>query len=304
MSVCFEKLQELGRNDLNIFLVNELGVPVNAAEIYYQLFYIDVSNGQPGIEVPLAGGKKFEPVNPSIGEYYAAIEIPVTSSIGEHRIRWFFSLKVGGELQEVVQNFCIGQNSTGTGGPGSIFSHCEQDFINNFRILVRDNAPDRHYNFAPPEQESVIGKYNRVFGYLFEDYEILAFLRMSLDMWNTYPPETEEVGSLNLICQLKPTWRTTIIMGAVSLAMMALSINWIRNEFDYSIGGISLSIDRSSKYQGMKDNAEQQFAKMAEAKMMTVKHIRGLRQPRFSPGVRSAFGPTTSKNSLSIKNFV
>jgi hypothetical protein len=72
----------------------------------------------------------------------------------------------------------------------------------------------------------------------------------------------------------------------------------------YSIGGISLDIEKSSKYEGMKSNAEEQWDKLVEAKARTEKYLRGLQQPRFSRGIRSAFGPHTSRGVLSPRNFV
>jgi hypothetical protein len=72
----------------------------------------------------------------------------------------------------------------------------------------------------------------------------------------------------------------------------------------YSIGGISLDIDKSSKYQGMKDNAEQQFTKATDAKLITVKFIRGLQQPKFGFGIRSSFGPNVGRGILSPRSFV
>lgn len=73
----------------------------------------------------------------------------------------------------------------------------------------------------------------------------------------------------------------------------------------YSIGGISLDIDKSSKYQSMKDNAEQQFEKAyLEGKRNTVKFIRGLKQPKFGFGVRSSFGPNVGRGVLSPRSFV
>ncbi len=304
MSVCFEPGYTLSRNDLNIFLRNAVGVPVNAYSIYYQLFYVDKTGGEPGVEVPLAAGKKFTPVNPSIGEYYAAIQIPATNP-GEYRIRWFFKQNLSDqEEQQVVQVFGIGPQVTGSGGPLILPSPCEKRLIEKFRTLVRDNNPDRNYNFAPPEQESVVGKFNRVFGYIWEDYEIKDFLEMSLHQFNAFPPETEYINSLNTLCQAKITWSTWIICGAVMQALFALSVNWVRNEFDYNIGGISLSLERSSKYQGLADTATQQFDKGTEQKMMTVKVIRGLQQSRFGAGVRSSFGPNLSRGTLSPRSFV
>lgn len=72
----------------------------------------------------------------------------------------------------------------------------------------------------------------------------------------------------------------------------------------YSIGGISLDISKASTYESLKQNAEQQFDKATESKQSTVKIIRGLKQPRFGMGVRSAFGPFTGRGTLGPRSFV
>lgn len=72
----------------------------------------------------------------------------------------------------------------------------------------------------------------------------------------------------------------------------------------YSIGGISLDIEKSSKYEGMKSNAEDQWDKLCEAKSRTTKYIRGLAQPRFGRGVRSSFGPHVGRGVLSPRQFI
>jgi hypothetical protein len=72
----------------------------------------------------------------------------------------------------------------------------------------------------------------------------------------------------------------------------------------YSIGGISLDLERSSKYESMKQNAEEQWDKLVEMKARTSKYLRGLQQPRFGRGVRSAFGPYVGRGVLSPRNYV
>lgn len=300
--VCYEVGDTLERSDLNIYLVNDLGVPVQAASIFYTLFFVDKSAGEPGQEV-LVGPSMRTPANPSVGEYYAAIQVPPGAQIGDYRIRWTFKRANDTEEQTVIQEFCV-VGAVGTGAGQPLFSQCERDLIDKLRVMLRDNNPDRNYRFCPPEQESQIKKFNRVFGYVWEDYELLCYLELALDYWNMMPPETESISSLNLLCQIKPAWRTAILWGAMAHAMAALAINWIKDEFDYSIGGISLSIDKSSKYQSMKDNAEQQFDKATEAKAQTVKFIKGLKQPKFGFGVRSSFGPNTGRGVLSPRSFV
>jgi hypothetical protein len=104
--------------------------------------------------------------------------------------------------------------------------------------VVVSNSPDRNYRFRPPEHEGTIGCYNQVFGAIWTDEELLEYLRISLDKWNMQPPETEELCSLNAICQKKPAWKAALLWGAVVHAAMALSFNWVADEF--SVNGRSL----------------------------------------------------------------
>jgi hypothetical protein len=179
--------------------------------------------------------------------------------------------------------------------------------INTFRVMLRDNNPDRNYHFRPPEHECDIGQYNRVFGYVWTDEELYIYLNRALDWWNMFPPSTS-IGTLE--CLVSSTsggvasWATAIYYGAMAHALMALAINWVHEEFDYSIGGVSLSIEKSSKYESLKSNAEGQFDKAAEAKARTVKFTRGLQQPRYGIGIRSAFGPRVGRGVLSPRNFL
>lgn len=72
----------------------------------------------------------------------------------------------------------------------------------------------------------------------------------------------------------------------------------------YSIGGISLDIDKSSKYESLKSNAEDQFQKMLEAKERTVNITKGLKQSRYGVGVRSSFGPSTSQGVMTPRKYL
>jgi len=80
--------------------------------------------------------------------------------------------------------------------------------------------------------------------------------------------------------------------------------NGILAHNSYSIGGVSLDIERSSKYESLKSNAEGQFEKATEAKARTVKFIRGLQQPKYGIGIRSAFGPRVGRGVMSPRNFI
>lgn len=297
MAVVFTQGQVLARGDLDIFLSNSDGNPTNAFSISYAVYYVDPTTGS---EV-LIGSAARTPVNPGVGEYYASLQIPPSAAPGDYRIRWRFRETSTSAEEGAVQEFGVVSDAVTT---SSDYTDCVEDLIRKMRFLTRDNNPDRNYRFMPPEGEGTVGCFNQVFGYIWTDEEFAEYLEIALWKWNMHPPETEELKNIDMVCQQKPAWRAALLWGALVNAAQALTYNWIANEFDYSIGGISLSIEKSSKYEGMKQNAEDQWDKLTEAKSRTTHYIRGLSQPRFGRGVRSAFGPYVGRGVLSPRSFV
>lgn len=72
----------------------------------------------------------------------------------------------------------------------------------------------------------------------------------------------------------------------------------------YSISGVSLDIDKSSKYQGMKENFESEHEKMLEQAKRSIKIVKGLQQPRYGIGISSALGPFSRVGVQSRRNYV
>lgn len=72
----------------------------------------------------------------------------------------------------------------------------------------------------------------------------------------------------------------------------------------YSIGGVSLDLDKASKYEGAASSMSEQFDKMLEKAKATVNFTKGLQQPRYGMGIRSAFGPYSGRGVLSPRKFV
>lgn len=297
MAIAFSPAQELSRGDLDIFLTNPQGAVSNAASITYALYFYD----EDADEEVLIGDERRAAVNPAVGEYYAALLIPPSAEPGEYRIRWSFREYAGSPMQQVVMRFAVVESSSLT---ATLYSDEEQSMIDKLRMLLRDHNPDKYYHFRPPEHEGAIGTYNRVFGQIWEDQELYEYLERSIDWWNMFPPETEELNSINRLVKHKPVWRTAILWNAISHAVFALMANWTADEFDYSIGGVSLTVEKSSKYETMKSSADMQFDKATEAKFVTVKIMRGLKQPKYGIGIRSAFGPHSGRGILGPRNFL
>ncbi len=292
--VAYFKGQQLGPSDLDIFLENTAGVPTNAAEIHYALY--DVTTGQ---EV-LLGVPKRNPANPELGKYYASLIIPLDANFGLYRIRWTFREVVGGPIHQVVQEFEVVDKLVDI---TSTYTDCDLETIRRLRIMLRDRSPDRNYHFRPPAHEETVGQFNRVFGHIWEDEELNEFIKFSLDAIVAAPPRTPFNSPGDLV-RWRPEWRTLLLTGAANYALLALMINWISDEFSYSIGGVSLDIEKSSKYEAAANNFKELFESQLERAKATVKVIRGLQQPRYGVGIRSAFGPYSSRGALTPRQFV
>ena len=214
MAIAFSPGQTLGRGDLDIFLTNANGNASNAAQIAYALYYVDPATS---VEV-LIGSDDRTPVNPTVGEYYAALMVPPAANPGDYRIRWTLREFANNPDQQVVQEFAIVESSALA---VSAYSDAELSMIHKLRVLLRDQNPDKFYHFRPPEHEGDIGQYNRVMGQIWEDAELLEYLERALDWWNMMPPETEALRNLDLLVNRKPVWRTAVLWGAISHAATA-----------------------------------------------------------------------------------
>jgi hypothetical protein len=294
VSVVFLRGQQLGRDDLNLFTTDSGGRPRNAAEISYALY--DFTQNE---EVPVGPVKRM-PANPAVGEYYASLLIPLDANLGTYRIRWTMRELAGGPVHTAVQEFAVGDRAQIV---TSSFSPIGGSLVHSLRILLRDQNPDKFYKFRPPAHAETIDQFSRVFGYIWEDEELFEYIERSLDMISASPPETP-FQSVEQLAQLKPGWKTLLLTGARVFALQALQTNWIADEFDYSIGGVSLSLEKSSKYQAAAQDASELFDKQLEKAKATVKIIRGLQQPRYGMGVRSSFGPYVGRGVLSPRKFV
>lgn len=232
MSIVYQQGQVLGRGDLDIYLTNSTGNPANAYTISYAVYYVDPTSC---VEV-LIGPTDRAPVNPAVGEYYAALQVPGGAAPGTYRIRWLFQETAATPQAGAVQEFGVVSSSTQTSA--TALTGCMADLVRKMRVMTRDNNPDRNYRFRPPEGEGTIGCYNQVFGYVWTDEEFADYLNIALDKWNMHPPETEGLRNVDMVCQQKPAWRAALLWGALVTAAQALAYNWTVNEF--SVAGDTL----------------------------------------------------------------
>jgi hypothetical protein len=72
----------------------------------------------------------------------------------------------------------------------------------------------------------------------------------------------------------------------------------------YSVSGVSLDVEKSSKYQSMKENFISEYDKLKDQAKRSIKIIKGLQQPRYGVGISSAMGPFSRPGVQSRRNFV
>ena len=298
--VVFKRSQQLGRTSgLSLFLKGSDGSPKNAAQIFY-----DIYDFTTGVEVLLPPANR-APQNPAVGEYFADFTVPIDANIGNYRIRWKAREYLNSPVVNIVQEFAV------IADPAQIITipgatNTQIDLVKSLRVLLRDNNPARNYHFMPPSGEESVNQMNRVFGYIWEDAELLEYLRVSLDIVNMYPPRTF-YATLDQLMQQNAGWRSLILTGAMVYAIQALSLNWVADEFSYSIGGVSLDLDKSAKYQSMAESIDGRFKEMLSADTgakATIKVIRGLQQSKYGIGIRSSFGPSVGRGALTPRRFI
>jgi hypothetical protein len=295
MAVAFQRGSTTGPNDLQISVRDMSANLIDPYRLEYAVFDFTT-----GIEV-LQGAPVNLPVRLSMGIYYAQVLIPADANIGLWRIRWTIQETAIDPVYQSVQEFQVVGNATIASFTGD--SNVDA-LINSLRIMLRDNNPDRNYRFRPPASDKFIQGQTQVFGFIWEDEELLEYLLMAVDDFNSRPPTTSITLGNIIVGGAEQRWRTTIIIRAAAFACFAIALNWIVDEFTYSISGISLDIDKSSKYEAVKDEFIAEYDKLVEANKASIKIIKGLRQFRYGIGITSALGPLSRPGVQSRRNLL
>ena len=134
MAVAFQPGQTIGRGDLDIFPQDSSGVPINVAEIYFTLYWVDP--GPPETEV-LVGATQRVPINPAVGEYYASLAIPSDANLGTYRIRWTFKETVSSAPLQVAQEFAVVSSASST---STNYTQAQSQMMWSLRVLLRDQC--------------------------------------------------------------------------------------------------------------------------------------------------------------------
>ena len=283
--------QSLNAGDLFLCTRNHLGNFCDPYLIHYEIY-----QRVAGLDVLISPSMQL-PIKASVGTYYANYYIPANAMPGDYYIRWRFKETPHSIENSAVQEFAVVNGSTIIESP---YTTTAQTLIRKLRFLLRDNNPDRNYHFMPPASEEVVQGFTQKFGYVWEDEELYEYIDVSISDLNNNPPH--EAWTIDT---LDTRLNSMVLNLAGAFALRALSINWVHQEFDGSVSGISLSLEKSSKYLSIKENFEAAYTRqLAEHKEFGVRFIKGVRQPRYTMGVTSALGPYSKVGVQSRRNYI
>ena len=172
----------------------------------------------------------------SIGRYEYSYLLPATAPIGSGwSYRWLFAIASVTMPVEQRTEYFEAVNATSIG---------LLDLRTDVRIKLKDTHPDKTKR-----------KYTNL--------ELDTYIMNALWDLNGSPPAftyfTLENWEENV-----PQWKSLITQGAMIFAMISQGIFEIGKEFSYSDNGISITIDRSGKYQNMANMLMQVYQKQKE----------------------------------------
>jgi len=161
------------------------------------------------------------------GIYAYNYTVPANGPQGYWRVEWYFTI---GSFLPGVENrteyFKVVE-------PG-VIEYDLDNLVNILRIRLKDTHPDYRKR-------------------KWTDVELQTFLENALWDINVTPPETTYFlySGPTSYYQYVPDWKGLIMEGAVIFSLIAQSIFEMGKEFSFSDNGISMTLDRGGKYQGM-----------------------------------------------------
>lgn len=253
---------------------------------------LDLTSSPPD-EIPV-GIPNQPAIRLSAGKYYARFTVPEKAAFGEYKIVFNYALRdSGGNIQSLAipMPFTVVSEVPQPTSPAAL------DLIDKLRKILRDNNPDAYYRFAPPLRTGEIKGFTKRTGYIWQDDELNTFLAIATDELRATPFGTSVEQYPNISGRFQPA----VLMTAAFYALYSEAIRWASEEFNYDIDGVSLSIDRSSKFQSMADAVRQAAQTQLEFLAKTIRYTRGVKMTT-SVSRGAVLGPSIAHSP--ITNFI
>lgn len=299
----------LGPGDVDIAIRDANGATFDPAMITYSIFQIDkqiplkptlaysYDQMQPNHlpshtvnpEATLVYGPKQVPARSGQGTYYVPITVPTTWH-GLFKIVWYLTQYAGGQENMVIEEFAV-QNVDPTSNSFEapsvqmaqrpVTTSKYAPAIMMVRELLSDTNPDRNYHFRPPTPSKVVAGYTTRVGYIWQDSTILRFLMIAISKLNVFNP----MNLFNYTIDTVPVdWGNIAAIGAAAMCLSAEGARWAADEFNFSLNGVSLDINKAALYQSMGAQYSAEFSEVAPLVTANRPGSVGLRQQRWLLG--------------------
>lgn len=274
--------KQLGTGDLSLVTRDESGVPFTPYQISYSVFSLDVTTQVQ----TLVSQPNLPPAVQAMGQYWVNMTLP-TLWVGVYRLVWYVVRNQGDAQTTIYEDFQVVPFNpvSNTTDAMSVYlalrpslSPKTAEYVMNVRVLLSDTNPDRNYHFRPPTAAKTVAGYTSRVGFIWDDATIIRMLKLSIQQLNTYNP----LASWDYTLDSAPeSWAEAAALGAASKCLSTEGARWIADEFDYSLNGVQLTLNKSQNYMSLANAYSQEFLAWAPQITAVRPTSVGLRQNRW-----------------------
>ncbi len=272
----------LGPGDLTLMVRDENNLPATPVSLNYTIFRLEEGGTQ-----SLASEPMKVPLQQELGLYYVAMTIPSSWAEGAYRIAWNLQQTATTPEVTVTEDFSVLVLRPEAGSieaPSVLMAKRLRttekvaEIIMQVRMLLSDTNPDRNYHFRPPTAGKVVAGYTTRVGFIWEDETILRLLKLTVAQINTANPKNIYSFTVETIDE---NWAQAAALGAAAKCLTSEAARWIADEFGYSLNGVSLDLEKSTKYQGLGQQYSEEFKEWMVPLTANRPTSRGLRQNKW-----------------------
>lgn len=280
--ISFASSKPLGPGDLNILIRDENGVLFDPHTISYSIFSVDVTtNVQSLMSQPDSC-----PYRDSVGTYHVSMSIPSTWS-GQYNLVWKIARYFDSPFDTIYEEFQVVNfiPATSSVEAASVYitqkptvnSHTAQ-LVMMVRELLSDTNPDRNYHFRPPTPGKQVAGFTSRAGFIWLDSTIITMIKLAIAQMNMSNVNT----TFDFTIDSAPTsWAQIACLGAAAKCLSAEGARWIAEQFEYSLNGVSISLNKAGDYTALATAYAQEFKELTTLATANRNFSAGLRQARW-----------------------
>jgi hypothetical protein len=272
------------KDNLNIFVYDRHGNLKDPYSITFNLY-----DSTSGVDVVIGGINRL-PIKFAVGSYFAPWAISETENLGMHKIVWNIKESPSSPVLSNKEEFEIVSRLVVL---NEEYPEAIKRFLHKLRVKLRDVNPDADYHFSPPSSEPEIAGFTQTRGYRWRDDSLANDLEDAANYINLWPPATD----YNLL-SYPSAWEPLMLMEAQVYALYDEASLWTEEEFNYSLAGVSLDLQRSQKYSNMANTLQGVVDKRLEMAKKRILCTVGLRQDRYTYSRGAALGPWTTGQNI------